>query len=97
MLSALPIRSRLAAGFWIAMAAVLVGLGVFVYFRVDRCAARLGRPDASERRRVESSQHVRGGSLIDTDARESGTVVEVLDAQRTRDPLVRRRPAGVSR
>ena len=79
MLSALPIRVRLAAGFAVAMAAVLVGLGVFVYFRVD--SALLGSVDEGLRAQAEdSSQHVQGGSLVDPDVAESGAIVEVLDA-----------------
>ena len=51
MLSALPIRVRLAAGFAVAMAVVLVGLGIFVYFRVD--SALLGSVDEGLRAQAE--------------------------------------------
>ncbi len=91
MLNALPIRVRLAAGFGVAMAAVLVGLGIFVYFRVD--SALLRSVDDSLRAQAgDSSQHVHGGSLIDPDVGESGTVVEVIDAN---GRVIRSAPTGL--
>jgi heavy metal sensor kinase len=90
MLSALPIRVRLAAGFAVAMAAVLVGLGIFVYLRVGD--ALLSSVDQSLRAQAaESSPHARRGPLIDADARSSGIVVQVLDAN---GRVVRSAPAG---
>ena len=79
MLSALPIRVRLAAGFAVAMAAVLVGLGIFVYFRVGDALLR-SVDQSLQAQAAESSAHASGGPLIDADVRESGTIVEVLDA-----------------
>jgi signal transduction histidine kinase len=91
MLSALPIRVRLAAGFAAAMAVVLVGLGIFVYYRVDN--ALLASVDQGLRAQAgDSSQHIEGGSLVDPDVGESGTVVEVLDAN---GRVVRSAPVGL--
>ena len=73
------------------MAAVLVGLGIFVYFRVD--SALLRSVDDSLRAQAgDSSQHVHGGSLIDPDVGESGTVVEVIDAN---GRVIRSAPTGL--
>ncbi len=92
VLSALPIRVRLAAGFAVAMAAVLVGLGIFVYFRVGDALLRSVdeslRGAGGEIRRLTAS----GGSLIDADVRESGTIVEVLDAN---GRVIRSAPTGL--
>jgi heavy metal sensor kinase len=91
MLSALPIRMRLAAGFAVAMAAVLAGIGAFVYLRVGD--ALLQSVDQSlHAQAAEAASHVRGGRLVDTDVRETGTVVEVLDRE---GRVVRSAPAGL--
>jgi heavy metal sensor kinase len=91
MLSTLPIRVRLAAGFAVAMAAVLAGIGAFVYLRVGDDL--LQSVDQSLRAQAaDSAAHVGGGQLADTDVRESGTIVEVLNPA---GRVVRSAPAGL--
>ena len=88
----IPIRWRLAAGFSAAMAVVLLALGIFVYARVND-ALRRSVDQALRSQSVESSQHVTEGNLLDNDARASGTVVELLDAQ---GRVARSTPAGLA-
>jgi len=90
-LSAVPIRWRLAAGFSLAMAVVLLALGAFVYTRVDD-ALRRSVDQTLRAQAVESSHHASAGRLLDNDARTSGTVVELLGAD---GQVVRSSPAGL--
>ena len=78
MLKTVPIRWRLAAAFAVSMAVLLVALGAFVYFRVD-AALRSSVDEALRAQAAESLAHREEGSLLDADARRSGTVVQVLD------------------
>jgi signal transduction histidine kinase len=78
VLTAVPIRWRLAAAFAVAMALLLVALGTFVYLRVNG-ALRSSVDQALAAQARESSLHVHEAAFLDTDARESGTVVELLD------------------
>jgi signal transduction histidine kinase len=77
MLTAVPIRWRLAAAFAVAMAVLLVALGTFVYLRVDD-ALRGSVDEALRAQARDSVLHVREGAFLDADARESGTVAELL-------------------
>ncbi len=77
MLKTVPIRWRLAAAFAVSMAVLLVALGAFVYFRVDD-ALRSSVDEALRAQSAESLAHRDGGSLLDTDARETGTIVQVV-------------------
>ncbi len=78
MLSRVPIRVRLAAAFTVAMAAVLVALGVLVYVRVSGAL----RHSVDVSLRVQASEIERGSGdeavRLDADARETGSVVELL-------------------
>jgi two-component system, OmpR family, sensor kinase len=78
VLTAVPIRWRLAAAFAVAMAVLLVALGTFVYLRVNG-ALRSSVDQALRAQAHESSLHAREGAFLDADARESGTVAELLD------------------
>ena len=90
-MSAVPIRWRLAAGFSIAMAVVLLALGAFVYARVND--ALRGSVDQTLRAQAaESSQHANDGGRLDSDARTSGTVEELIDPS---GRVVRSSPAGL--
>jgi two-component system OmpR family sensor kinase len=91
MLTALPIRLRLAAAFALAMAAILVALGLLVYQRVG--SALLHSVDQGLRAQaVESAPHARKGALIDVDARDSRTVAQILAPD---GRAVRSTPAGL--
>jgi signal transduction histidine kinase len=77
VLSSIPIRLRLAAGFSIAMAVVLVALGALVYTRVDSAL----RHSVDQGLRVQATESARLpgiGTIADADARETGTIVELL-------------------
>ena len=77
MLRKAPIRWRLAAAFAVSMAALLVALGGLVYLRVED--ALRGSVDQDLRAQsAEELAHPEDGSLLDTDARRSGTVVQVV-------------------
>jgi signal transduction histidine kinase len=77
MLSRIPIRLRLAAAFSIAMAFLLVALGALVYVRVDS-ALRRSVDQGLRVQATESAQHPSVGTIADADARETGTIVELL-------------------
>ena len=91
MLRAIPIRWRLAAAFAVSMAALLVALGAFVYFRVDD-ALRSSVDDALRAQAAEALSHPEDGSLLDADARQSGMVVQVVG---TDGRIVRSEPAAL--
>ncbi len=77
MLRTIPIRWRLAAAFAVSMAVLLVALGAFVYLRVD--AALRGSVDQALRAQsAETLTRPEDGSLLDTDARQTGTVAQVV-------------------
>ncbi|HSC91977.1 MAG TPA: ATP-binding protein [Gaiellaceae bacterium] len=77
MLRKVPIRWRLAAAFAVSMAALLLALGGFVYLRVED--ALRGSVDQDLRAQsAEALAHPEDGSLLDTDARRSGTVVQLV-------------------
>jgi signal transduction histidine kinase len=87
---ALPIRVRLTLAFAVVMAAVLAGMGAFVYVRVGN--ALLGSVDqalASQAR--ETAAHAREGrSLVDPDVAGGTTLAQVVNADGT---VARSRPA----
>ncbi len=78
MLRAIPIRWRLAAAFAVSMAVLLVALGAFVYLRVED-ALRSSVDQALRAQAAESVGRADEGSLLDDDARGSGTVVQLVD------------------
>ncbi|HEU0055981.1 MAG TPA: ATP-binding protein [Gaiella sp.] len=89
MLKRVPIRWRLAAAFAVSMAALLLALGAFVYLRVEG-ALRSSVDQALRAQSAESIGHREEGSLLDSDARESGTIAQVVgpDGQVVRsDPV----------
>ena len=92
MLRSVPIRWRLAVAFAASMAALLVALGAFVYFRVDD-ALRSSVDRALRAQSAESLAHPEDGSLLDADARRSGTVVQVVGPD---GAVVRSDPASLT-
>ena len=60
------------------MAALLLALGAFVYLRVED-ALRSSVDQALRAQSAESIGHDDDGSLLDSDARESGTIAQVVD------------------
>ena len=78
MLKRIPIRWRLAAAFAVCMAALLLALGALVYLRVED-ALRSSVDQALQAQSRESIGHDDDGSLLDSDARESGTIAQVVD------------------
>jgi hypothetical protein len=77
VLKRIPIRWRLAAAFAVSMAALLLALGAFVYLRVED-ALRSSVDQALRAQSAESIGHGEEGSLLDADARESGTIAQVV-------------------
>ena len=77
MLKRIPIRWRLAAAFAVSMAALLLALGAFVYLRVED-ALRSSVDQALRAQSAESIGHREEGSLLDADARASGTIAQVV-------------------
>ena len=77
MLRRIPIRWRLAAAFAVSMAALLLALGGFVYLRVED-ALRSSVDQDLRAQSAESLAHAEDGSLLDTDARRSGMVAQVV-------------------
>ena len=80
MLRTVPIRWRLAAAFAVSMAALLLALGAFVYLRVED-ALRSSVDQALRAQSAESLARPEDGSPLDTDARRSGMVVQVVGPQ----------------
>jgi signal transduction histidine kinase len=80
-MSSLPIRIRLTLPFALAMAGVLVAMGVFVYFRVSN--ALLSTIDTNLHAQMsESEGNLRKGSheLLDQDTAAGPTVAQLLSA-----------------
>ena len=77
MLRRIPIRWRLAAAFAVSMAALLLGLGAFVYLRVED-ALRSSVDQALRAQSAESIGHREEGAILDSDARESGTIAQIV-------------------
>src|SRR6187551_692107 len=77
VLRRIPIRWRLAAAFAVSMAALLLALGGFVYLRVED-ALRSSVDQDLRAQSAESLAHAEDGSLLDTDARRSGMVAQVV-------------------
>ena len=77
MLRRIPIRWRLAAAFAVSMAALLLGLGAFVYLRVEY-ALRSSVDQALRAQSAESIGHREEGAILDSDARESGTIAQIV-------------------
>ena len=77
MLRRIPIRWRLAAAFAVSMAALLLGLGAFVYLRVED-ALRSSVDQALRAQSAESIGHREDGAILDSDARESGTIAQIV-------------------
>ena len=75
---ALPIRVRLTLAFAVVMAAVLAGMGFFVYVRVGNALA--GSVDQSLTAQArEAAGHAREGrSLVDRDASDGPTLAELV-------------------
>jgi two-component system OmpR family sensor kinase len=75
---ALPIRLRLTLAFAVVMAAVLAGMGFFVYLRVGNALA--GSVDQSLTAQArEAAGHAREGrSLVDRDASDGPTLAELV-------------------
>ena len=75
---ALPIRVRLTLAFAVVMAAVLAGMGFFVYVRVGN--ALVGSVDQSLTAQArEAEGHAREGhSLVDRDASDGPTLAELV-------------------
>jgi two-component system OmpR family sensor kinase len=92
VLRTIPIRWRLAAAFAVSMAVLLVALGAFVYLRVE-AALRSSVDQALHAQSAEALAHPEDGSLLDADARQTGTVAQVLAADGT---VVRSDPASLS-
>ena len=76
-MKAIPIRWRLAAAFAVSMAALLLALGAFVYLRVED-ALRSSVDQALRAQSAESLSHPEDGSRLDADAREAGTVLQIV-------------------
>jgi len=77
VLRRIPIRWRLAAAFAVSMAALLLGLGAFVYLRVED-ALRSSVDQALRAQSAESIGHREEGAILDSDARESGTIAQIV-------------------
>ena len=77
MLRRIPIRWRLAAAFAVSMAALLLGLGAFVYLRVED-ALRSSVDQALRAQSAESIGQREEGAILDSDARESGTIAQIV-------------------
>ena len=77
MLRRIPIRWRLAAAFAVSMAALLLALGAFVYLRVED-ALRSSVDQALRAQSAESIGHREEGAILDSDARESGTIAQIV-------------------
>jgi signal transduction histidine kinase len=74
----LPIRARLTLAFAVVMAAVLAGMGAFVYVRVGNALLTSVDQTLNAQAR-EAAGHVREGrSLIDTDAGGGVTLAELV-------------------
>jgi signal transduction histidine kinase len=74
----LPIRIRLTLAFAIVMAAVLAGMGLFVYFRVANALVTSVDQSLNAQAR-EAAGHVREGrSLIDPDVGGGATLAELV-------------------
>jgi signal transduction histidine kinase len=83
-MSSLPIRIRLTLPFALAMAGVLVAMGVFVYFRVSN--ALLSTIDTNLHAQMsESEGHLRSGSkdLLDQDTAAGPTIAQLISADGT--------------
>jgi signal transduction histidine kinase len=91
VLKTIPIRWRLAAAFAVSMAVLLVALGGFVYLRVD-AALRKSVDQALRAQADETVVHPEDGSLLDTDARQSGTVAQLVGPD---GKIVRSDPASL--
>jgi signal transduction histidine kinase len=77
VLRRIPIRWRLAAAFAVSMAALLLGLGAFVYLRVED-ALRSSVDQALRAQSAESIGQREEGAILDSDARESGTIAQIV-------------------
>jgi two-component system, OmpR family, sensor kinase len=77
VLKRVPIRWRLAAAFAVSMAALLLALGAFVYLRVED-ALRGSVDQALRAQSAESVGQREEDALLDDDARESGTIAQVV-------------------
>ena len=77
-MSALPIRVRLTLAFAFVMAAVLAGMGFFVYVRVGNAlVASVDQALASQAREAASHAH-EGHSLVDPDVAGGSTLAELV-------------------
>ena len=82
----LPIRVRLTLAFAVVMAAVLAGMGIFVYVRVGNALLTSVDQSLTSQAR-EAASHVREGrSLVDIDVAGGTTLAEFV----TRDGRVTR-------
>src|SRR6476659_966825 len=90
---ALPIRVRLTLAFAVVMAAVLAGMGAFVYVRVGN-ALRGSVDQALNAQAREAVGHVREGhDLVDRDSAGGTTLAELVTP---RGVVVRSSPVHLS-
>ena len=86
-MSALPIRVRLTLAFAFVMAAVLAGMGFFVYVRVGNAlVASVDQALASQAREAASHAH-EGHSLVDPDVAGGSTLGTSPDGARANSYL----------
>jgi signal transduction histidine kinase len=77
--SALPIRLRLTLAFAVVMAAVLTGMGFFVYVRVGNAlASSVDEALTAQAREVESHAHEGRSNLVDPDVAGGPTLAECV-------------------
>jgi two-component system, OmpR family, sensor kinase len=90
--STLPIRLRLTLAFAVVMAAVLAGMGFFVYVRVGHALSASVDQSLTAQAREASSRAEEGRSLVDPDAVGGTTLAEVL---RTDGTVARSNPRNL--
>src|SRR5712691_1617968 len=77
-MSALPIRLRLTLAFAVVMAAVLAGMGFFVYVRVGNAlVTSVDQALTGQAREAKSHAH-EGRSLVDPDVAGGSTLAEFV-------------------
>jgi two-component system OmpR family sensor kinase len=83
-MSSLPIRIRLTLPFALAMAGVLVAMGVFVYFRVSNSLlATIDQNLVAQAAESEGHLHTGGQELLDRDTAAGPTIGELISANGT--------------
>ena len=79
-MSALPIRMRLTLAFAVVMAAVLAGMGFFVYLRVGNALIASVDQSLTAQAREAAGHAQEGRSLVDPDAVGGSTLAELVTA-----------------